>query len=307
MQRLMDQFKIRLPHIPVSVIKTTYSNGANASRLNVHSKKDVISKLDKMKLKKEDVVVVDGFCNALLCTNTADPFSTTKALKPLARTDKKLGPAFHTCTENGNLLVPVEDKTVSDQCKLITTVAEAAGRSGAKVLVLGPLPRFPIRCCSLSAHGAFKHEFDFSNLARDINLYVTAANTLNTHRHGGNILAVPFDVIVRDKIECAWDGSFTVKYDNVHVHEWVLDEMVKTIITIAANKNIKDLGLPEQHPCCYGRSFQAWREDVWEKTSAENRLPPVHLTFPVGEPKRLAAKNPRLPGIETNDKEMEVD
>ena len=32
-----------------------------------------------MKLKKEDVVVVNGFCNALLCTDTVDPFSTTKS------------------------------------------------------------------------------------------------------------------------------------------------------------------------------------------------------------------------------------
>ena len=76
------------------------------------------------------------------------------------------------------------------------------------------------------------------------------------------------------------------------MHEWVLDEMIKTIITIAANKNIKDLGLPDQHPCCYGPLFQDWRENVWERTSAGNRLPTVHLAFPVGEPKQLAAKNP---------------
>ena len=101
---------------------------------------------------------------------------------------------------------------MSDQCKLITIVAEATGRSGAKVLVLGPLPHFPVSCCSLSAHGSFKHKFDFSNLARDINLFVTAAKTLNMHRRGSNIMAVPFNVIICDKIEFALLLSSTTTY-----------------------------------------------------------------------------------------------
>ena len=298
MRRLADQFKIRLPHIAVSVIKATFSSGSIAPRLNAHSKRSIISALEKLKLKKEDVVVVDGFCNALLTSEEVDPITSMKALKPVVREERRLGPSHHLVLENGELLHLVKDKTVSAQCRLITTVAEAAGRSGAKVLVMGPLPSFPMYCCPLPTHAKFAYEFDMAYLQRDINVYLTAANSLNTHRKGGNIIAVPFDVIVRGKIEYAWDGAYTVKYDNVHVHEWVLDEMIKSIISIAAHDNMKDLGLPEQHPYCYNRSFENWRDERWEELSAANRLPTVRLSFPVGEAKELATKNPKLPGEE---------
>ena len=99
-------------------------------------------------------------------------------------------------------------------------------------------------------------------LIRDINAFVVASDVINTLRSGGNCLAIPYDVVARRMLANPYDGSLSVKADNVHVHEWVLKEIASLIIAIMAASPKKEIGLSGDHPVVTSLDFKSWRPAV---------------------------------------------
>ena len=263
---LLDIFKQGFPHVPAKVISPR-GMGSRFSRCTIAGIKADIA---REKLQNSDTIVLFGFSNSLLRNKLTSPLNSTFSLKPLSLSttiDSKAVHSFHACisakfSSNTQPLYPISDSEVAELCALLVDLIRHLEKtSKANIILLGPLPRFPLRCCADSRHHG-SGESDTMTLIRDINAFVVASDVLNTLRSGGNCLAIPFDVVARRMLANPYDGSLSVKADNVHVHEWVLKEIASLIIAIMAASPKKEIGLSGDHPVVTSLDFKSWRPAV---------------------------------------------
>ena len=263
---LLDIFKQGFPHVQAKVISPR-GMGSRFSRCTIAGIKADIA---REKLQNSDTIVLFGFSNSLLRNKLTSPLNSTFSLKPLSLSttiDSKAVHSFHACisakfSSNTQPLYPISDSEVAELCALLVDLIRHLEKtSKANIILLGPLPRFPLRCCADSRHHG-SGESDTMTLIRDINAFVVASDVINTLRSGGNCLAIPYDVVARRMLANPYDGSLSVKADNVNVHEWILKEIASLIIAIMAASPKKEIGLSGNHPVVTSLDFKSWRPAV---------------------------------------------
>ena len=223
-------------------------------------------------LNEGDVVVIDLFSNGLLIT-PANPSISTRPLSSKMMVDGREVNSLHlvsrTKDKNGrNYKFGIcHEDDINGLVSLVAGFARyVEKRTKSLVVILGPLPRFPLPCCDNPAHtltdGA--NNKTLLRLIRDLNLFVGVSDQLNTVRSGGLIVGLPFDVVVAGVpgLASPYDCAKIVKADNLHCHAWVINRLNNILISMSKvpTKDIaKSIGFSPSNPICTSFPFSSWQ------------------------------------------------
>ena len=236
-----------------------------------HITQGAVDAINRYRFSSNTLVILDGFCNATLEPESSEDDNDEDRL-PLTRKESSFvprisssrgqGKLFHQVIDlpgsgNSRRLVPIDDDDVDGAVELLAHMAEQIhNKSGAQVLILGPMPRYPTICCNDPAHHIAAGEV--SRFIRDLNYFLSLHKRLNT----GGVRVIPFHVAVRTLGVEPYAGSDIVSADNVHLQPRVRSTIAKVILDI---KNCKwdSLGFPNRtfHEC----PFKPWREALHKK------------------------------------------
>ena len=279
---LLDILRQGFPNLQTKLI----SPRGMGSRISHYTISGIKKDIALEKLEKQDTIILFGFSNALMRNRLSSPINSSFSLKPLSITsniNSKTVNAFHTCisarfSSTIQPLFPISDSEATELCDLLEDlICHLEQNTPASILLLGPLPRFPLRCCNNTLHHGFK-EPEVMELIRDLNAFVVSSDKLNSSRYGGRCLAIPFDIIVRRKLTNPYDGALIVKADNVHVHEWVLKELASLIVAIIAKSSMQEIGLAGDHAVVTRLDFKSWRPALINTPNISTVSPIINTT-----------------------------
>ena len=245
-----------------------------------HLSEEFISQVECSTVPKGSIFILDAFCNNLVGTLipasglgeecVKSPLEMKGAGKPAkfpsAYTDGKGdGPTVFHMSEGSKLcrfLRTLDDMQIEKLVELVSkAISKWVEKHDAKVIILGPFPRFPTFCCNARAHQTENPEI-LSKLIRDLNYFISSAAVFNTNFEGGNTVALPFHVMVQNLDVEPFGGHGVVHYDNVHPVAEVTDAVVGILTRVLAG-DWRQIGFGPG-----GRgpniSFAAWREALRE-------------------------------------------
>ena len=239
--------------------------GANARHYGFPSKhitNSAVEAINRYNFSSDTLVVLDGFCNATLEPEVREDDSfqdrlplhkKEKSFVPRITTSRDRGKIFHQVVDlhDGNYrsLVPISDSDVDGVVELLQTMAEQiADKAGAKVLVLGPLPRFPTRCCQdHNPDGGSVNKF-----IRDLNYYLSLHKAFNNDK----IRFLPFHIAVKSTVKEPYAGAGVVAKDNVHLLPEIRHAISAVLLDIKGCDWAR-LGYPDRS--YHDIRFEPWR------------------------------------------------
>ena len=230
---------------------------------------------DKYILNEGDVVVIDLLSNGLLVTPD-NPSISCRPLSSKMMVDGREINTLHTVSrtkdKDGNHY-KFSIYHENDIDNLVTLVAGFARyvekRTKSLVVILGPLPRFPLPCCNNPDHTLTNGASNKTllRLIRDLNFFVGVSNQINTVREGGYSIGLPFDVVVAgvSGLASPYDCAKTIKADNVHCHAWVINRLNNILISmfnVPTTDLAKIIGFHPTLPICTSITFSIWQKRI---------------------------------------------
>ena len=219
-----------------------------AGRLT-HKSADLFS-LDEMS-GLNCLVVVDAFCNSLLQPeDCADSWllDSEEKLQVLQTANASGHKVFHKVLADGRKLKPINDDSlvalINAVGKFCSDLVAAAG-SDLRVVVLGPLPRYPHHCCESLDHKIEDGDaMATAKQIRDINYFISRSAMLPhmwSNAEDG-VLVVPFHQWASLTFDRPYNANGIVSPDNVHVTKKCLDNLAAFLKSIST-KNFRSMGL----------------------------------------------------------------
>ena len=206
-------------------------SGGRANESSMQSMGKALAK----KAKKGDIVLLDGMCNVLLThgdrnvVQDADPLTLVKDKTPsksVIHLAAKTEFSFEKMKISSLDHIDLSIRCIADFCKQME-------KGQIKVIVLGPLPRFPIKCCVKLDHGLVRGQScdNLNRLIRDLNSFVAKSSLFNSK---GVKCGLPFETAVPDAVG-PWSGSGIVRPDNVHPFGKHIRALASSVLEIVPN------------------------------------------------------------------------
>ena len=233
------------------------------------------------------LVVVDAFSNSLLQPEDCPDgwlLDSEEKLQVLTTTNARGQRTFHKVLTDGRILTPISDASlvalIDAINKFCSSLVATAGPD-LRVVLLGPLPRYPHHCCESLDHK--KEDSDAAATAkqiRDINYFISRSAMLPhmwSNAEDG-ILVLPFHQWASRTFDRPYNANGTVCPDNVHVTKKCYDDLAVHLKSLLS-KNFRSLGLPSD-TILHQRTPSEWLQGLLELGTP---LPQVEIHEPLSD------------------------
>ena len=233
------------------------------------------------------LVVVDAFSNSLLQPEDCPDgwlLDSEEKLQVLTTTNARGQRTFHKVLTDGRILTPISDASlvalIGAINKFCSSLVASAGPD-LRVVLLGPLPRYPHDCCTSLDHK--KVDSDAAATAkqiRDINYFISRSAML-PHMWSSaedGILVLPFHQWASRTFDRPYNANGTVCPDNVHVTKKCYDDLAVHLKSLLS-ENFRSLGLPSD-TILHQRTPSEWLQGLLELGTP---LPQVEIHGPLSD------------------------